>query len=93
MEQDILLDDTDDLIIENGDFKIGESLTQDVGLILRMNQGELKEDPLLGANLIQMVKSNVDDDELQTRVKLHLQRDGKDYEALKNYIKLNRNIQ
>lgn len=93
MEKDILLDDNDDLIIENGDFKIGESLTQDVGLILRMNQGELKEDPLLGANLIQLIKSSVDNDELQTRVKLHLQRDGKDYEALKNYIKLNRNIQ
>lgn len=93
MEQDILLDDTDDLIIENGDFKIGESLTQDVGLIIRMNQGELKEDPLLGVNLIRMIKSSVDDEELQTKVKLHLQRDGKNYEELKDYITLKRNTQ
>lgn len=91
MEQDLLLDENDDLIIENGDFKIGESLTQEVGLIIRMNQGELKADPLLGANIIRMINSSVNDDELQTKIKLHLQRDGKDYEDIKKYITLNRN--
>ncbi|CDF80564.1 conserved hypothetical protein [Formosa agariphila KMM 3901] len=91
MEQDILLDDTDDLLIENGDFKIGDSLTQEVGIILRMNQGELKEDPLLGANLLKFINSSVDNNELQTKVKLHLQRDGKNYEDIKNYITLKSN--
>ncbi|WP_438710867.1 hypothetical protein ACSTS3_19710 [Aquimarina muelleri] len=89
MEQDIVLDDNDDLIIEDGDFKLGESLTQDVGIILRLNQGELKSDPLLGASIIRLVNSSIDDDELQTRIKLHLQRDGKDYEDIKKYITLN----
>ncbi|MGY0426005.1 MAG: hypothetical protein ACWIPI_04130 [Polaribacter sp.] len=91
MEQDIVLDDNDDLIIEDGDFKIGDSLTQDVGIILRLNQGELKSDPLLGASIIRLINSSVDDDELQTRIKLHLQRDGKDYEDIKKYITLNTN--
>lgn len=86
---DILLDETDDLIVENGDFKVGESLTQDVGLILRLNQGGLKSDPLLGANVIRMINSDVDNEELQTKIKLHLQRDGKDYEDIKQYITLN----
>lgn len=89
MEQDILLDENDDLIIENGDFNLGDSLTQDVGIILRLNQGELKSDPLLGASIIRLVNSSIDDDELQTKIKLHLQRDGKDYEAIKKYITLN----
>ncbi|WP_435135705.1 hypothetical protein [Formosa sp. A9] len=93
MEKDILLDENDDLLIENGDFKIGESLTQEVGIILRMNQGELKEDPLLGANLIKFINSNVNDNELRTKVKLHLQRDGKNYDDIKNYITLKRNTQ
>lgn len=89
MEQDILLDDTDDLQIINGDFVIGESLTQDVGLILRLNQGELKSDPLLGANITTLINSNVDQQALETKVKLHLQRDGKDYADIKKYITLN----
>jgi phage baseplate assembly protein W len=87
--EDILLDDNDDLIIEDGDFKLGDSLTQDVGIILRLNQGELKSDPLLGAGIIRLINSSIDDDELQTRIKLHLQRDGKDYEDIKKYITLN----
>jgi phage baseplate assembly protein W len=93
MAIDFLTDENDDLIIENGDFKIGESLTQEVSTILRMNQGELKSDPLLGANLIQLINSNVSEDELQRRVKIHLNRDGKNYEEIKDLINLKRNIQ
>jgi len=93
MEQDILLDETDDLIFQDGDFVIGSSLTQDVGIILRLNQGELKSDPLLGANLIRYINSNIDDVDIQTVVKLHLQRDGKDYEEIKKYITLNKKVQ
>lgn len=89
MANDILLDDTDDLIIESGDFVFGESLTQEVGLVLRLNQGELKSDPLLGPNIIRMVNSNVTTEALKTKMKLHLQRDNKDYESIKKYITLN----
>jgi phage baseplate assembly protein W len=90
MAIDFLTDENDDLIIKNGDFAMGESLTQEVSAILRMNQGELKSDPLLGANLIQLINSNVSEDELQKRVKLHLQRDGKNYEEIKELINLKR---
>jgi len=90
---DIVLDDNNDITFVNGDFAIGESLTQEVSLILRASQGEFKNDPLIGANLIQLVNSSVSETKLKTRVKLHLQRDGKDYNAIKDFINLNRVIQ
>ncbi|QQV91587.1 oxidase [Winogradskyella phage Peternella_1] len=90
MATDIVLDENDDITIVNGDFAIGESLTQEVGLILKANQGEWKSDPLIGANLIQLINSNVDDSKLKTRVKLQLQRDGKDYNEIKDLINLKR---
>lgn len=87
---DILLDETDDLRIENGDFVIGESLDQEVSLIIRLNTGELKEDPVLGPNLIRMIKSNISQSEIKKQVKNHLSRDSKDYEVMKDRIILNR---
>ena len=87
---DILLDiATDDVRIENGDFVIGESLDQEVGILLRLSPGELKEDPVLGPGLYKLIKSNADEADLQQLAKWHLARDGKQYDALKERIKLN----
>ena len=85
---DILLDENDDLLIRDGDFVIGQSQTQEVGLILRMNPGELKEDPLLGPALIRLIHSNASGADVKRITKLHLERDGKDYEQLKQQIQL-----
>lgn len=92
MARDILLDENDDLIIANGDFLLGDSLTQEVGIILRLNQGDLKSDPLLGPNLIRLEKST-EINEFQERVKVHLERDGKDFNELKQRLTLNSNKQ
>lgn len=89
MAKDILLNEIDDLQILNGDFAIGESELQDVGIILRLRQGELKSDPILGANLQHFMKSKYDRVSLEKRVKIHLERDGKNYDQIKNKIKLN----
>lgn len=93
MALDLLLNDDNDIVIENGDFLIGESLTQEVALILKSSQGEWKNDPLTGANLIQLINSNVGEISLRKRVKLHLQRDNKDYNEIKEFIKLRRQTQ
>ncbi len=93
MALDLLLNDENDIQIANGDFVIGESLTQEVALILRSSQGEWKSDPLTGANLIQLINSNVDEISLRKRVKLHLQRDNKDYNEIKELINLRRQVQ
>ena len=84
----ILLDENYDLRIENGGFVIGETLNQEVSIILQLNQGQLRHDPLLGPNLIQLINSNTSQTEIQTRVKLHLERDKKDFERYKERIRL-----
>jgi hypothetical protein len=90
MANDILLDNEDDLLFNsNGELVIGDSTLQDVGIIVRLNQGDLKEDPLLGPNLIHLINSNADADMVKQRIKLHLERDGKNYNELENLINLN----
>lgn len=88
---DIMLGTDDDLVIEGGDLAIGDCLTQEVGIILRLNPGELKSDPLLGPGLIRLTNSKVNDTELQTLVKLHLARDGKNYDDIKNLMAIKAN--
>jgi len=86
---DILLDYNDDVKLINGDFAIGDSTWQDVAIIIKMNQGELKSDPILGASLIRKMRTNSHKEEIEQTVKLHLARDGKSYNDLKNQIEIN----
>jgi len=86
---DILLDANDDLLITNGDLTIGDSVTQEIGILLRLSQGDLKSDPLLGPNLVRMINGKESKTEARTAVKLHLARDGKDYEDVKSIISIN----
>lgn len=87
-ENDILLDANDDLDIVNGDFVIGESVLQEVGIILRLNSGELKSDPVLAPNLIQLVNRASNNQEFEERVRLFLKRDNKNYEGIKKLINI-----
>lgn len=85
---DILLDNEDNVRIENGDFVIGECIDQEVSIILRLHKGELKEDPVLGCDLIRLINSNIKETELKQIIKLQLARDGKSYDELKERIRL-----
>lgn len=85
-ETDILLDENDDLIIVDGDFVIDESVLQEVGIILRLNSGDLKSDPVLAPNLIQLVNSKENSQEFEDRVRIHLKRDNKNYNEIKELI-------
>jgi hypothetical protein len=87
-ETDILLDENDDLTIADGDFVIGESMLQEVGIILRLNSGDLKSDPILAPNLIQLVNSKENLQEFEDRVRIHLKRDNKNYNEIKELITL-----
>ncbi|MCI2229590.1 hypothetical protein MC378_10460 [Polaribacter sp. MSW13] len=88
MEKDILLDETGDLAIANGDFIVGESLDQEVAALLQMNKGELKEYPIIGTDLIRLINSNTSAIELKQIIKTELKRDGKSYQELKERIQL-----
>jgi hypothetical protein len=87
-ETDILLDENDDLIIVDGDFAIGESVLQEVGIILRLNSGDLKSDPVLAPNLVQLVNAKENPQEFEDRVRIHLKRDNKNYNEIKELITL-----
>ncbi|MGC4130194.1 MAG: hypothetical protein QM564_11710 [Bergeyella sp.] len=89
MAKDILLDENNEIQIINGDFSIGESELQEVASVLRLRQGELKSDPILGANLQHFMKGKYDRTAIEKRVKIHLERDGKNYDQIKKNINLN----
>lgn len=84
--KDILLNENNEPIIVNGDFIIGESSLQETAIILQLRQGELKNDPVLGVNLQHMVNAKENRTSIERTIKIHLQRDGKDYDEVINQI-------
>ena len=88
-EKDILLGSDDDIDIVNGDFVIGDSVLQEVGVIIRLNSGELKSDPILAPNMIQLIHAKKIDDSFEYRLRLQLERDGKDFDEIKGLININ----
>lgn len=76
MRQDILHDDSGELLFENGDFKIGNSDQQHVGDIFITQPGENKEFPVCGFGAINYVKTNVTEHEFKRDLKLQLDYDG-----------------
>ena len=86
---DFLLDDDNDLKVSAGDFATGDSEMQEVGLILSTNQGEWKEQPVLGANLVTKIRSNAEAVRLERELRIQLKLDGKEYDKIKNKIKMN----
>ena len=87
--KDIKLDENDDIAFLSGDFQIDESTLQEVGIILGLTQGNLKEFPTLGANLYQLINSQVSQDEIKQRVMIHLAKDNKNYDEIKDYMQIN----
>ena len=85
----ILLTAENNLLIISRRLIVGDSRMQEVALILQMNQGEQKFEPVLGANLIQYSKTKVKNFDIESRVKIHLALDDKQYDQIKQQIKDN----
>lgn len=86
--KDFLLDTDNDIQFDaNGELVMGESEMQEVGLILQLNQGELKSAPMLGASLVQLMKSKEKRSLVEERIRLHLAMDGKDYNAIREFLR------
>lgn len=83
----IILAEDGDLLVINKSLAVGSTEMQEVAIILSMNQGEQKFHPLIGANLVQMKKSNLSKFDIEKRVRVALARDGKDYNQIKEKIK------
>ena len=73
--KDILLEDND-LIIENGDFKIGESDQQSIELIIDSYLGHWKESPLCGVGVDLFLNSSGQQLALKRAISVQLEADG-----------------
>ena len=82
----ILLTGDGDLDIVNGHLQIGDTLLQDTSLILGITQGDLKEDPLCGANLLRHIRGKTERTAIERTVKIQLERAGIDYEEVKEQL-------
>lgn len=90
-ERDFLLSDSGELVIRNGGLATGESLTQEVALLLLTCQGEMRQDPLCGCNLPRRTNSRLLRSELNRLARVQLERDGKRWSDIAGGIKLNTN--
>jgi hypothetical protein len=84
----ILLGEDGDLLIQNNSIVIGDTLWQETAIIMTMNQGEHKFYPVLGPNLIQLKKAKASRFDIEQRLKLHLGMDRKNYDLLKEQIRV-----
>ncbi len=89
MANDIILTKADDLDVANGDFVLAESTIQDVGLIITSNKGQWKNSPLVGCDLVQLIRGSGKRTEIDRRVRVQLEHDNKDYSKIKDYININ----
>jgi hypothetical protein len=74
--KDILLDDNLDLVIDKGDFKVGESDQQSQVLIINTNLGDWKQFPLTGVGINQYLGSSGQSDVIKRAIGIQLSADG-----------------
>lgn len=77
MRNDILLNDSNELITIGGDFAIGQSDQQHVKHIIEAFKGEYKANPLVGFGVISYLKrDNKIESEFRRDLKIQLENDG-----------------
>lgn len=69
-------------------FSLGDTLVQNAAIVLELNQGELKEDPVLGVNLIRYIRSKANKTAIEKQMKIHLKRAGIEYSELVDRINI-----
>jgi hypothetical protein len=83
-----LIDNDNDLKIVKGSIQIGETTMQDAFLALSMNQGELKEDPIVGINLLTLIRGGAKREKIRKEIEIGLQRVGIKLDDIKEQIDL-----
>jgi len=71
-----------------GGLVIGDTTDQCAAIALKMQQGELKEDPLIGAGLTRFMRGKFSQSEIDQRIRQHLTRAGINYQNYKQRISL-----
>lgn len=75
MVKDFLTDDDNILLINNGDFLIGESEDQHIEAILRSEKGHWKETPFLGVGISKAINSSNQIADIERDILLQLELD------------------
>jgi hypothetical protein len=79
----ILLNENGDLLIRirrgtdgkiTGGFLVGDNAVQCAGIVLQMNQGEWKAEPVVGANLLRNIRGKLNRDKLKHQIETALLR-------------------
>lgn len=70
----------------SGGLLIGDNTDQCAAITLKMQQGELKEDPLLGAGLTRFIRGKYSQSQIDQRIRQHLTRAGINYQNYKQRI-------
>jgi len=80
---DILLDVNNDLdlLIQDGDFKIGIADLQNIRIIMEAEQGQIRQFPLLGVGIRKMLNGQIGGEE-KRRIQLQLESDGYETEEI-----------
>lgn len=78
-----MIDEDGDQIFENGDYKVGNAIDQDVDTILGLSPGHWPSDPVMGPSLFRMIKSSLPVDRIRKAIKLNLKRDSKNVRTLR----------
>jgi hypothetical protein len=73
--KDIITDSTNDLIIENGDFKLNESDSQHVEHIITADKGQFRQWPLIGVGINRLINGSINPQSLKQVIKLNLESD------------------
>lgn len=85
----ILLNHAGDLDLTAGRLRIGDTLLQNAAIVLEMNQGECKEDPLLGPSLVRYIRGKYDKQSMLKNIQIHLTRVNINVADLADAIKYN----
>lgn len=93
----ILITDKGDLninVVRDTDGKIkrglvlGDTLIQNAYSVLKCNQGELKEDPIAGANLVEMIRGRTNKEKILKVVNISLERVGVKFDNIKGHFEV-----
>ena len=87
MAKGFLLGTDYDLVIRGGSIQIGDTTDQEAAIVLRLSQGDLKEDLLVGPGLTKFIRGKSNASQIEQRLRAHFARAGLNYEDYKERIK------
>lgn len=73
---DIMLDESGDIAIKNGDLVVGESSAQHQRLLLLCSPGDIMSAPLVGVGLMSYTNDDANADELTKNIQKQFEADG-----------------